>query len=94
MIAVALVGLALFLITPPVHGSPELEPNLLSLQPDRGAAPACRRLCRRAIARHRLASPARPTRHHGRTARRHRFYGGYILGIDPYLPHHDLDRSR
>jgi hypothetical protein len=93
MITVALVGLALFLITRPVHGHPDLEPNLLP----RRASPL--ELLVRVAGFAGL--PLFAIAWHRRRGRRGIVaglvagilcYGGYILGIDPYLPHYDLDR--
>jgi hypothetical protein len=93
MIAVALVGLALFLITRPVHGRPGLEPNLIPYRPGPGELVL------------RIAGfagvPLIAIAWHRRRGRRGILagflaglicYGGYILVIDPYLPHYDLDR--
>ena len=93
MIAIASVSLALFLITRPIHGRPELEPNLISYRSGpvelffRVAGFAGipllaiawnRRRGRRGIMAGLLAGTI--------------CYGGYILGIDPFLPQYDMDR--
>jgi hypothetical protein len=93
MIAIALVGLALFLITRPVHGHPDLEPNLLPTR----ASPLELLLRVAGFA----GVPLLAIAWHRRRGRRGVLagflagiicYGGYILAIDRYLPHYDLDR--
>lgn len=93
MIAVTLIGLALFLITRPIHGHPDLEPNLMSLR----ASPPELLLRVAGFA----GVPLLAIAWHRRRGRRGIIagllagtlcYGGYILAIDPYLPHYDLDR--
>jgi hypothetical protein len=93
MIAVALIGVALFLITRPIHGHPDLEPNLISWR----ASPP--ELLFRVVGFAGL--PLLAIAWHRRRGRRGIIagllagtlcYGGYILCIDPYLPHYDLDR--
>lgn len=93
MIAVALVGLALFLITRPIHGRPDLEPDLL---PPRASAPE---LLIRVVGF--AGMPLLAIARHRRRGRRGILagllagalcYGGYILAIEPYLPHFDQDR--
>jgi Na+/proline symporter len=93
MIAVALIGLAVFLISRPIHGRDDLEPYLISR---RSSPPELllrvagfsggpllaiawnRGRGRRGIIAGLLAGIV--------------CYGGYILCIDPHLPHHDLNR--
>ena len=93
MIAVTLVGLALFLITRPIHGRPELEPNLIPYRS--GPVELLLRVAGFA------GVPLLAIAWDHRRGRRGMMagmlagtvcYGGFILGIDPYLPHYDLDR--
>jgi hypothetical protein len=93
MIVIALAGLALSLITRPIHGRPELEPNLMP--PAAGTAELLLRVAGFA------GLPLFAIAWHRRRGRRGILagflagiicYGGYILAIDPYLPHYDLDR--
>jgi hypothetical protein len=93
MIAVALIGLAVLLVSRPIHGRDDLEPNLIS----RGASPPELLLRIAGFA----GVPLFAIAWHRRRGRRGIIagllagticYGGYILGIDPYLPHYDLDR--
>ncbi|MGP0067160.1 MAG: hypothetical protein ACLQGP_26645 [Isosphaeraceae bacterium] len=93
MIAVALAGLAFSLITRPIQGRLELEPNLLP--PAAGTAELLLRVAGFA------GLPLLTIAWHRRRGRRGILagflagiicYGGYILAIDPYLPHYDLDR--
>jgi hypothetical protein len=93
MSAVALSALALFLISRPVHGSDGLEPNIFASHmtaPERliraiafGGGPLLaiawyRRKGRTGIAAGMIAGLL--------------IYGGYIVLIEPFLPHYDHDR--
>jgi hypothetical protein len=93
MIAVALIGLAIFLINRPIHGSPDLEPYLIS----RRASPAELLLRVAGFA----GLPVLAITWHRRRGRTGIIagllagatcYGGYILVIDPFLPQYDRDR--
>lgn len=93
MFAVALIGLAVFLIARPIHGRDYMEPHLIR----RGGS-----LLENLLRFTWFAGVPLLTigwrRRKGRRGVIAGFlsgilcYGSYILCIDPYLPHHDLGR--